>query len=66
MDCSSGTYIRKLGEDIAEHVGTVGHVEKLKRTQIGDYRLENAISIDNLDDKLTKTKEKLRELALVS
>ncbi len=39
---SKGTYIRTLGEDIAEKLGTVGHLTKLTRTEIGPYSLINA------------------------
>ena len=39
---SKGTYIRTLGEDIAEKLGTVGHLTKLTRTEIGPYSLMNA------------------------
>ena len=39
---SKGTYIRTLGEDIAVKLGTVGHLTKLTRTEIGPYSLMNA------------------------
>lgn len=39
---SKGTYIRTLGEDIAEKLGTVGHLTKLTRLSIGPYSLEQA------------------------
>ncbi len=39
---SKGTYIRTLGEDIAEKLGTVGHLTKLTRLEVGPYSLENA------------------------
>ena len=39
---SKGTYIRTLGEDIAEKLGTVGHLTKLTRTEIGPFSLMNA------------------------
>ncbi|MBL7811684.1 MAG: tRNA pseudouridine(55) synthase TruB [Bacteroidetes bacterium] len=42
--CSKGTYIRSLAHDFAKALGTLGHLSKLVRTRIGDYRLENAIS----------------------
>jgi len=49
VTCSSGTYIRKLGEDFALALGTVGHLIFLKRLRVGDYRSEDAISFDGLD-----------------
>ena len=39
---SKGTYIRTLGEDIAEKLETVGHLTKLTRTEIGPYSLKDA------------------------
>jgi tRNA pseudouridine55 synthase len=38
--CSKGTYVRTLVEDIAAALGTLGHVERLRRTQVGNFRDE--------------------------
>jgi len=46
---SKGTYIRSLARDIAQALGTVGHVTMLRRTQAGPFTLSGAISLDNLD-----------------
>lgn len=46
--CSSGTYIRVLGEDIAKALGTVGHLTTLKRTRIGKYSSKDSVSFDKL------------------
>lgn len=48
---SKGTYIRTLGEDIAEKLGTVGHLTKLTRIAIGPYSLENAVTCDEVGEK---------------
>ena len=40
---SSGTYIRSLGELFAERLGTVGTLSDLRRTRIGQYRVEEAM-----------------------
>ena len=45
VTCGKGTYIRVLAEDIARGLGTVAHVEELTRISVGDYRIEDAISI---------------------
>ena len=47
---SKGTYIRSLARDIAEALGTVGHVVMLKRTRAGPFSLEQAISLDKLGE----------------
>ena len=49
---STGTYIRTLGEDIADKLGTVGHLKTLKRTKIGEFNVENAISIEEVNESL--------------
>ncbi|MCF7807740.1 MAG: tRNA pseudouridine(55) synthase TruB [Candidatus Marinimicrobia bacterium] len=45
VSCGKGTYIRVLAEDIAKSLGTVAYVEELIRTAVGDYRIEDALSI---------------------
>src|SRR5687768_5383518 len=47
---SKGTYIRSLARDIARALGTVGHVAKLRRTRAGPFGLEQAISLDFLEE----------------
>ena len=50
---SKGTYIRVLGETIAEHLGTVGHLTSLRRTKILDIDVSGATKIKDLtEDKL--------------
>ena len=47
---SKGTYIRSLARDIAQALGTVGHVTMLHRVKAGPFGLEQAISLDKLDE----------------
>jgi len=47
---SKGTYIRSLARDIAQALGTVGHVSYLRRTRAGPFGLESAISLDFLEE----------------
>ena len=51
VQCSKGTYIRSLCEDIAEKLGTVGLMKELKRTVVGDFKIENAITVEELKEK---------------
>jgi len=51
VDCSSGTYIRVLAEDIAEYLGTVGHLTSLTRLSVGQYRLDESVTIEKFEDK---------------
>ncbi len=47
---SKGTYIRALARDIAYALGTVGHVSMLRRTRAGPFGLQQAISLDKLNE----------------
>ena len=47
---SKGTYIRSLARDIADALGTVGHVSYLRRTRAGPFSLDSAISLDFLEE----------------
>jgi tRNA pseudouridine55 synthase len=50
VDCGSGTYIRSLGRDLAESLGTAAVMSELVRTAIGKFNLEESQD----PDKLTK------------
>jgi tRNA pseudouridine55 synthase len=47
---SKGTYIRSLARDISMALGTVGHVTMLRRTRAGPFTLQQAISLDKLEE----------------
>ena len=47
IDCSKGTYIRALARDIGLSLGVGAYLTDLERTKIGDFLLENALSIDD-------------------
>jgi tRNA pseudouridine55 synthase len=47
VECSSGTYMRSLARDIGQKLGSVAIVEDLTRLRVGDYRIENAVQIDD-------------------
>lgn len=49
VECSKGTYIRTLCEGIAERLGTVGYMKELNRTRVGDFYIENSITIEQLE-----------------
>jgi tRNA pseudouridine55 synthase len=50
--CSAGTYIRTLAEAIGERLGTRAHLAALRRTRAGDFKLERALSLDDLKTKV--------------
>ncbi len=51
VECGSGTYIRSLGRDLAESVGTAAVMSGLVRTAIGDFKLEEACSPEQLNQQ---------------
>lgn len=46
--CGSGTYIRALGRDLAESLGTAAVMSGLERTEIGPFRVEHALRLEGL------------------
>ena len=50
--CGKGTYIRSLCEDIAKKFETVGYMKSLKRIQVGEFKIENSVKIDELEQNI--------------
>ncbi len=48
--CGKGTYVRSLARDLARALGTVGHVAALRRTRVGRFDENAAISVEMLQD----------------
>ncbi|HUN70586.1 MAG TPA: tRNA pseudouridine(55) synthase TruB [Burkholderiales bacterium] len=46
--CSKGTYVRQLAADLGAELGTGAHLQALRRTAVGPYRLERAVALDDL------------------
>ncbi len=57
VGCSKGTYIRTLCEMIAEKLGTIGFMKELKRMKINDFKIEQSITISELEKLNDKEKE---------
>ncbi len=53
--CGKGTYIRSLAHDFGKALDNGGHLSALRRTKIGDFSVENALSIEEFETQLTKT-----------
>jgi tRNA pseudouridine55 synthase len=47
--CSTGTYIRSLAHDFGVALGTGAHLSSLRRTKIGEFKVEDAISIEQFE-----------------
>ncbi len=48
VSCSKGTYIRTVCEELATRLGTVGTMVKLVRTQVGEFSLQNSVSMETI------------------
>lgn len=48
VECSSGTYVRALARDAGAALGVGAHLTALRRTRVGDFPLEGALTLDEL------------------
>ena len=62
VGCSSGTYVRTLANDIGARLGTGAHLSGLRRTAVGRFRVEAALS---LDEVLRRGDEDILERSLI-
>lgn len=52
--CGKGTYIRSLARDMGRVLGVYGYVSMLRRTKVGKFPLEDAISLEKLEELVHK------------
>ncbi len=52
--CGKGTYIRSLARDLGAALGTGGMLRSLRRTRVGPWTLDDAVSLDGLANELTQ------------
>jgi tRNA pseudouridine55 synthase len=55
--CSTGTYIRSVAYDFGEALGCGAYLSSLCRTRIGEFRLEDAMSIQQFEEKIKQQTE---------
>lgn len=48
IQCSKGTYVRSIANDLGEKLGCGGYLTELRRTEIGSFNVDNALTIDEL------------------
>lgn len=48
LRCTKGTYVRTICHDVGEHLGVGAHLEQLRRTESGGYKVTQAIPLDAL------------------
>ncbi len=49
LECSKGTYVRSIAEDLGRALGCGAHVAKLRRTMAGPFRLADSVSLGTLE-----------------
>lgn len=59
VHCSKGTYIRTLCEQIAESLGTIGYMKELNRLQVGEFKIEDSVTIEELKENKESMKDKI-------
>ena len=52
IKCSKGTYIRSLAHDFSKALKSGGHLSALRRTSIGDFSVNDAMSIEDFIEAL--------------
>jgi tRNA pseudouridine55 synthase len=65
--CSGGTYIRTLGHDLGQEVGSGGTIIELLRTRVGKFGVEEAVDLDDLPNAVpVPLKEALAPMPMVT
>jgi tRNA pseudouridine55 synthase len=54
--CSTGTYIRSLANDFGKVLGTGAYLSSLRRTRIGDFSVEEALSPEQFEEEIAQLK----------
>ncbi|MEE1009397.1 MAG: tRNA pseudouridine(55) synthase TruB [Agathobacter sp.] len=52
VHCSKGTYIRTLCDDIGDKLGCCGCMEKLMRTRVSQFSLDNALKLSEIEERI--------------
>jgi tRNA pseudouridine55 synthase len=50
--CSTGTYIRSLANDFGVQLGVGAYMSSLRRTRIGDFKVEDAMQMDEFETSI--------------
>jgi tRNA pseudouridine55 synthase len=60
IECSKGTYIRVIAHDFGKAVDTEGILSSLRRTKIGVYKVEDALSVEEFENEMKNIKQLVR------
>ena len=59
ISCSKGTYIRTVCESVAEKLNTVGYMKELRRINVGGFKIEDSINIEDIKSNYKLLEEKI-------
>ena len=51
LECSKGTYVRKIAEDVGERLGCGACIAEIQRTKVGPFVIEEAVTLEELNEK---------------
>lgn len=57
--CGKGTYVRALARDLGRTLGCLGHVARLRRTRVGDFAEEEAVTLEAVEQAADESREGL-------
>ncbi|GAB4189311.1 MAG: tRNA pseudouridine(55) synthase TruB [Simkaniaceae bacterium] len=57
IQCSSGTYIRSIADELGRKIGSYAHLTELVRTRSGQFILEQCISVEDLNKEIRELKK---------
>ena len=60
MECSKGTYVRSIAEDLGQALGCGAHVSALRRTKAGPFTIEDSVTLNTLE--ALKGNDELRQM----
>jgi len=60
LACSSGTYVRSLAHDLGQDLGYGAHLAELRRLQVGPFKVEDALTLDELRNGIDSASEPAR------
>ncbi len=57
VECSKGTYIRSIAMELGEKLASGAHLTSLRRTRSGEYKAEDGLSMEKIENLLTEMKQ---------
>ncbi|MCK5579794.1 MAG: tRNA pseudouridine(55) synthase TruB [Candidatus Omnitrophica bacterium] len=55
VECSKGTYVRTIAEDVGEKMGCGACIDQIERTKVGPFVIEDAVELEDLNESHVKS-----------